>query len=179
MCSPDKYLGEILLRIGVPQEKINRALYYFHKRRSIGEVLLDQELITEEQLKVALSEQNRRRRESGGADPIGLLLIEMGYIDNRSHLTALSKHFNMPILSLRDYEPDPLLQKVVGKRYALERGIIVLEDSGEVSKIALAEPSVEIMEELRKMAPSGREIEFCLASRIAIDEYFNRMPLSP
>ena len=27
---PGKYLGEILFEIGVPQEKINRALYYFN-----------------------------------------------------------------------------------------------------------------------------------------------------
>jgi hypothetical protein len=29
---PEKYLGEILYRIGVPQERINWALYYFNKR---------------------------------------------------------------------------------------------------------------------------------------------------
>jgi len=33
---PGKYLGEILFEIGVPQEKINRALYYFNKRKTIG-----------------------------------------------------------------------------------------------------------------------------------------------
>src|SRR5512139_2378624 len=47
---PGKYLGEILFEIGVPQEKINRALYYFNKRKTIGEILVDQKLITREQL---------------------------------------------------------------------------------------------------------------------------------
>lgn len=176
---PDKYLGEILLRIGVPQEKINRALFYFHKRKSLGEVLLDLEMISYDQLKETLTEQKRRRSKGGPASPLGLLLIELGYIDIRGYLTALSKHFNMPILSLRDHEPDPLLQKTIGKRYALERRLIVLEDSGKVIRIALAEPSVEIMEELCKAVPSGKWIEFYLASHTAIDECFSRMQQSP
>jgi hypothetical protein len=36
---PDKYLGEILFQIGVPQEKINWALYYFHKRKKSARFL--------------------------------------------------------------------------------------------------------------------------------------------
>src|SRR5690606_16266457 len=52
---PDKYLGEILFEIGVSQEKINRALYYSNKRKTIGEILVDQKLITREQLDEALS----------------------------------------------------------------------------------------------------------------------------
>ncbi|HEX7540190.1 MAG TPA: hypothetical protein VF358_07815, partial [Syntrophales bacterium] len=56
---PGKYLGEILFEIGVPQEKINHALYYFNKRKSIGEILVDQKLITREQLEEALSKQKK------------------------------------------------------------------------------------------------------------------------
>jgi len=54
---PGKYLGEILIQIGIPQEKINKAHYYSNKRKAIGEILIDQGLISQVQLKEALSMQ--------------------------------------------------------------------------------------------------------------------------
>ena len=143
---PGKYLGEILFEIGVPQEKINRALYYFNKRKTIGEILVDQKLITRGQLEEALSKQKKIKEKWGHTRPLGLLLIEIGYINSRGYLTALSKHFNMPILSMKDYQPDPQLQKVIGERYAMERKIIVLENSAKTIKLVLAEPSTQIID---------------------------------
>ena len=172
---PDKYLGEILFEIGVPQEKINRALYYFNKRKSIGEILVDQKLIIREQLEEALSKQKKIKEKWGHTRPLGLLLIEMGYINSRGYLTALSKHFNMPILSMKDYQPNPQLQKVIGERYAMESRIIVLENNETTIKLILAEPSMQIMEELRKAVPPGKLIEYYLASHSVIDECFRRI----
>ena len=172
---PGKYLGEILFEIGVPQEKINRALYYFNKRKSIGEILVDQKLITLEQLEEALSKQKKIKEKWGHTRPLGLLLIEMGYINSRGYLTALSKHFNMPILTMKDYQPNPQLQKVIGERYAMERKIIVLENSAKAIKLVLAEPSTQIMEELQKTVPSGKTIEFYLASYSEIDENLRKV----
>ena len=172
---PDRYLGEILFKLGVPQEKINRTLYYCHKRKTIGEVLLDLKLISSDQLQQALMNQNTNMEKTGRTRPLGLLLIEMGYINIHGYLTALSKHFNIPILSLKDCEINPLLQKVIGKRYAMERRIIVLENSDTAIKLILTEPSVQIMEEVRKAIPPGKMIEYYLASHSVIDECFRKM----
>jgi len=169
---PDKYLGEILFQIGVPQQKINQALYYFHKRKTIGGILIDQQLISAEQLEEALSKQKNIKEKQNQTRPLGLLLIEMGYINISGYLTALSKHFNMPILTLKSHEPSPHLQKIIGERYAMEHKIIVLENSVDLIKLVLAEPSIQLMEELRKAVPSGKKIEFYLASHSMIDECF-------
>jgi hypothetical protein len=167
---PDKYLGEILFQIGVSQEKINWALSYFHKRKTIGEILIDQGLISSEQLEEALSKQKYIKEKWEHIRPLGLLLLEMGYINSRGLLTALSKHFNMPILSMKNYQPNPQLQKIIGERYAMEHKIIVLENSPKTIKLVLAEPSIQIMEELQKAVPLGKVIEFHLASSNEIDE---------
>ncbi len=127
---PNKYLGEILFRIGVPQQKINQALYYFHKRKTIDEILVDQQLVSFEKLEEALR-QRTINLKLAQARRLGLLLIEMGYIDVYGYLTALSKHFNMPILSLKNFEPSCHLQNKISIRYAIERRIIVLEDNSE------------------------------------------------
>ncbi|MCU0553567.1 MAG: hypothetical protein MUF17_02195 [Syntrophales bacterium] len=172
---PGKYLGEILFEMGVSQEKINRALYYSNKRKTIGEILVDQKLVTREQLDEALSKQKKIKEKWGHTRPLGLLLIELGYINSRGYLTALSKHFNMPILSMKDYQPNPQLQKVIGERYAMERKIIVLENSAKTIKLVLAEPSTQIMEELQKAIPPGKTMEFYLASYGEIDEGLRRV----
>ncbi len=99
----------------------------------------------------------------------------MGYIDVRGYLIALSKHFNMPILSLIDYEPSAHLQSTIGVNYAKEHRIIVMENGPDVIKLVLAEPSMQLMEELRKAVPSGKRIEFYLASHTVIDECFLKM----
>mgnify|MGYP000843545686 FL=1 len=172
---PKKYLGEILFEMGVSQEKINRALYYSNKRKTIGEILVDQKLITPEQLEEALSKQKKIKEKWGHTRPLGLLLIELGYINSRGYLTALSKHFNMPILSMKDYQPNPQLQKVIGERYAMERKIIVLENSAKTIKLVLADPSAQVIEELQKAVPPGKSIEFYLASYGEIDESLRRV----
>lgn len=172
---PKKYLGEILFEMGVSQEKINRALYYSNKRKTIGEILVDQKLITPEQLEEALSKQKKIKEKWGHTRPLGLLLIELGYINSRGYLTALSKHFNMPILSMKDYQPNPQLQKVIGERYAMERKIIVLENSAKTIKLVLADPSTQVIEELQKAIPPGKSMEFYLAGYGEIDESLRRV----
>ena len=150
-----KYLGEILFEIGIPQERSTMPFTISTSARVIGEILVDQKLITREQLEEALSKQKKIKEKWGPHETLGLLLIEMGYINSRGYLTALSKHFNMPILTMKDYQPNPQLQKVIGERYAMERKIIVLENSAKSIKLVLAEPSTQIMEELQKAVPPG------------------------
>jgi len=54
-----KYLGEILLEMGIPQERINEALDTYGKRKPLGEILLDLGFLTPEQLRKALEKQER------------------------------------------------------------------------------------------------------------------------
>lgn len=173
---PGKYLGEILFRIGVPQEKINQVLYYFNKRKAMGEILIDMQLISSEQLEEALSKQKQIKENSGLARPLGLLLMEMGYINVHGYMMALSKHFNMPILTLKDFKPSSGLQSKIGAKYAREHRVIVIENGTKIVKLALAEPSMQIMQELQKVVQFGKRIEFYLTSHTIIDECFLKFP---
>lgn len=173
---PDRHLSEILFQIGIPQEKINRALYYSNRRKTIGEILIDQGMITAEQLENALSKQRYIKSHWELTKTLGELLIEMGCINSRSLLVALSKHFNMPILSMKNYMPNPDFQKAIGKKYARKHKVIVLDNGPKTIKLVLAEPSVHIVEELQKAIPPGKAIEFYLARYDEIDECLGMMP---
>ena len=158
-----KYLGQILFEMGVPQDEINKALDSFYIRKRIGEILIDQKVITPEQLEGALEKQRELRKE-GVRKPLAALLVELGYIHESGYLKALSKFFNMPIVFLKDFLPTVALQKLVGERYAQRNLVVVLENSFRMIKLALAEPTFYIMEDLKKSLPIGKRIEFYVAN---------------
>jgi hypothetical protein len=163
-----RYLGEILFEMGVPQDEINKALDRFNKRKSIGQILIDLRIITPRQLEEVL-EKKKELSKQGIRKPVERLLMELGYISYHEYLKALSKFFNMPIISLTKFIPTQALQKTVGEKYAQKHLIVVLENSAKIVKLALAEPTMYLMEELRKALPAGKSIEFYLASASQIE----------
>ena len=164
-----KYIGEILLEMGVPQQKINEALDDYNKRKPIGQIFLDLKIITPDQLQEALEKQ-RQFAKMGVRKPIGRLLVEMGVTNYNGYMEVLSKHFNMAIVSLRGFFPSTSLQRAIGKAYAQRHQIVVLQDNITGIKLALAEPDPLVMDEIRRAFRSGKSVEFCLAGRFEIDD---------
>jgi len=164
-----KYIGEILIEMGIPQEKINEALDSHYKRKPIGQIFVDLKIITQDQLQKALEKQSEFAK-TAVRKPLGKLLVEMEFTTNDGYKDALSKHFNMAIVSLKDFIPSTSLQRAIGKAYAQRQQIVVLEDFSTRIKLALAEPDRRVMDELRRAFPSRRSVEFCLADRFEIDQ---------
>jgi hypothetical protein len=164
-----KYIGEIMLEMGVPQQKINEALDSYNKRKPIGQIFLDLNIITPVQLQEALEKQSQFAKMAV-RKPTGKLLVEMGVTTYKGYMDALSKHFNMAIVSLRGFFPSTSLQRAIGKAYAQRHQIVVLEDYVTGIKLALAEPDPLVMDELRRAFPSGKSVEFCLADRFEIED---------
>jgi len=162
------YLGQILIEMGVSQGKINKALDSFNKRKPIGQILLDLKVITAQQLEEALEKQKQLQKKTFRR-PLGMLLIEMGYTTYYNYLNALSKHFNMPIVSLKNFLLSPSLQKSIGERFAQQQKIVVLENSQDKIKLALAEPTNYILEDIRRIFPGYKNVEFYLASPAEIE----------
>ena len=158
-----KYLGEILLEMGVPQAKIHEALEASGKRRRLGEILIDLGILTVAKLEQVLEKQRELARK-GIRKPLGKILVELGYANPDSLLPALSKHFNMPTVSLKSFYPSPSLQKAVGDTYAQKHMIVVLENDSTRIRLALAEPNPWLMDELKRLFPPGKRVEFYLAN---------------
>jgi len=163
-----KYIGEILLEMGVPQQKINEALDGYNKRKPIGQIFLDLKIITPDQLQEALEKQ-RQFAKTAVRKPLGKLLVETGVTSYNGYMNAVSKHFNMAIVSLRRFFPSTSRQRAIGEAYAKRHQIVVLEDNVTGIKLALAEPHPLLMDELRRAFPSGKSVEFCLADPFEIE----------
>ncbi len=171
----NEYLGEILHAMGISQEKINKALDCLNKRRRVGDLLIDQGLISPENLDRALEEQKKIQNTLGIRKPLGILLFLMGLIRYEDYRRALSKHFVLPMISLADRSISPALQNVLGKKYVREHQVVILEEDEKTIKIALGEPTSSLMQEIRKSIPPHKEIIFYLADPSEIESAHKKM----
>lgn len=162
------YLGNLLLEMGVSQSKINNVLDQFNKRKPLGQVLIDLKLLTSQQLEEVLAKQKKLKGEMK-PKPLGVLLVEMKYTTYDAYMEALSKHFNMPIAKLKDFQPHPSQQNPPGEKYAQRNRFIVLENDGINVKVALAEPTQPLIEELQRIFRSIQSLEFYLADPFEVE----------
>ncbi len=156
-----------MIEMGVPQEEINRVLDGYNKRKPMGQIFLDLNFITPEDLEIALQKQAQFASQ-GVRKPLGKLLVDMRFTTYGRYMDALSKHFNMAIVSLRGFFPSLALQRAVGITYAEKNQIVVLEDYYAWIKLAVAEPDALVMDELRRVFPPKRRVEFYLADHIEV-----------
>ena len=128
------------------------------KRKQLGEVLLEEGLVTYEQLEEALAEQARNGRA------LGRVLIDLGFIAEQDLVSALAKQIGLPFVDLGDYPVDPaaasLISDALSKRYsALPIGY---EDSKLV--VAMSDPAnVFALDDIRTI--TGLEIKAVVATR--------------
>ncbi|MGD8936551.1 MAG: MSHA biogenesis protein MshE, partial [Thiogranum sp.] len=71
------------------------------KRVRIGDLLVEQKMISEAQLQQALAEQKKSGRK------LGRVLVESGFVDEDKLLQLLSDQLDMPYVNLTRFELDP------------------------------------------------------------------------
>ncbi|WP_289102976.1 GspE/PulE family protein [uncultured Marinobacter sp.] len=104
------------------------------KKIRIGDLLVQNEVITEEQLSVALREQKSTGRK------LGRTLIELGYLDEDTLLNILSRQLNVPFVQLRHYQFNGELVKRLPEAMARRfRAIVLADQSGELL-VGMADP---------------------------------------
>lgn len=105
------------------------------KRIRIGELLIEQKLISEQQLEVALAEQKKTRRK------IGKTLIDLGYIDESALLQLVSEQLGIAYISLKQYPIDQAVLRKLPEIHARRfRAIALAEEDGSIL-VGMADPS--------------------------------------
>ena len=170
---PNKYLGQILCEMGLPQSRIIKGIHYSSKRKQLGQVLVELNIITAVQLEDNLLQQTQLKHR-GVHMPLGALLANNGVIGEEHYIHALSAHYSMPIVGLKNYEVNPSLQKTIGEKYALENHIIVLSNSRTKVTAAMADPHLSVIETIEKALPRGKNIIFYLARASEIEDCLNK-----
>jgi type IV pilus assembly protein PilB len=133
----------------------------------LGEILLKESLITQDQLEKALEFQ----RSNGGK--LGSCLTKMGFITDDDITGVLSRQYGVPSINLKYYEIDPIVIKLIPQDTALRYQVIPLSRVGSVLTIAMTDPTnVFAMDDIKFM--TGFNVEPVVASESAIAEAISR-----
>ena len=133
----------------------------------LGEILLRESLITQEQLQKALEFQ----RSNGGK--LGSCLTKLGFISDDDITGVLSRQYGVPSINLKFYEIDPNVIKLIPQDTALRYQVIPLSRVGSVLTIAMTDPTnVFAMDDIKFM--TGFNVEPVVASESAIGEAITR-----
>src|SRR6056297_3241465 len=101
----------------------------------IGELLVDNHVISEAQLQSALAEQKKSGLK------LGRQLIEAGYVDEDRFLDFLSRQLDIPNVDLARYETRPQLVELLPETYARRFRAIVLDVKDGVALVGMADPT--------------------------------------
>ncbi|MCP5066759.1 MAG: Flp pilus assembly complex ATPase component [bacterium] len=105
------------------------------KKIRIGELLVQNELITADQLATALVEQKKAGRR------LGQTLVQLGFVTEDAMLSLLSRQLRIPFVDLRDYQSDPEVVRKLQETHARRFRAIVLEDTGRDFAVGMADPT--------------------------------------
>ena len=138
-------------------------------RKRLGDLLVGAGLITEEQLKTALSDKSKSQR-------LGDVLLQKGYITEQQLIEVLEFQLGVPHVSLYRYPFDPNLFNLIPEETAKRNLIVPLKKDGNRLVVAMSDPMDFYAIDDLQLA-TGFQIETAIATRDeilrTISKYYN------
>jgi type IV pilus assembly protein PilB len=138
-----------------------------HERRLLGQILIDEGLITKPQLEEALTHQGKY----GGA--LGQILVEKSYITQEDVLLALGQQAGMEVVDLEHMDISPeIIQKLSPSMANIYR-IVPIAFENSILTVAMADPmNVNALDDLRFLL--NCEVQGAVASEKAVVDAIER-----
>jgi type IV pilus assembly protein PilB len=129
----------------------------------LGELLVRENLISLQQLQKAQDEQ----RKTGGR--IGSLLVRSGAIAEHDLTSFLSKQYGVPAISLKDFDIDEEVLKLVPRSTAEKHQVVPVNRAGASLIVAMSDPSnIFAIDDIKFL--TGYNVEVVVASEQALKE---------
>ncbi len=133
----------------------------------LGELLVQENLISPQQLQEALTYQ----KQHGGK--LGYNLVKLGFVKDEEIAGLLSRQYGVPAINLARFEIDPTVIKLVPAETAQKYQILPLSRAGANLTIAMVDPTnVFAMDDIKFM--TGYNVEPVVASETAIMESIDK-----
>ncbi|PKL45266.1 MAG: type IV-A pilus assembly ATPase PilB [Candidatus Riflebacteria bacterium HGW-Riflebacteria-1] len=104
------------------------------KKLRLGDALIQEGLINEEQLQQALSLQKKSGKR------LGAVLVEMHLVTEQDIVQILSKQLRIPFIDLSNYLIDPVIAKLVPEHIAKRHMLIPINKVGNKLTVAMVDP---------------------------------------
>jgi type IV pilus assembly protein PilB len=151
--------------------KMTKTKTHLLKYKSLGALLIEDKVITQEQLDKAL----HRQREKGGL--LGEVIVEMAFASEHQVLEALAKQLNITYLPPdKDIFIDPELIKLVPERIVRQHKAIPLSIEDEALTVAMVNPfDIIAIDDLRTITNCKINTAIISKSRFEIltNSYYN------
>ena len=139
--------------------------------KKLGEILVENKHITEEQLKKAL------KRQEKSDEKLGQILIDMGYVSMDVLMKVLEDKLGITYVNIWDFDlhdQSGQLKKIIPKKTAKKINVIPLKRENDVLKVAMDDPTdLRKIEDLKQI--TGYKIEPYLTNSIDIKQGINEI----
>lgn len=143
------------------------------KNIPLGQILIESNFITKEQLDHALAIQ----KQSGGSKKLGDILVESGIITEKELMRALEQRFKVPFVDLGEISIDNTAPALITEELASKYTVIPIDRKGGVLTVATADPMNYYALDDLKLA-TNMEIKVVLAApsaiKNAIGKYYSK-----
>ncbi len=117
-----------------PALKPTTSTSVLSKKLRLGDALIQEGLINEEQLQQALALQKKSGKR------LGAVLVEMHLVTEQDIVQILSKQLRIPFIDLSNYLIDPVIAKLVPEHIAKRHMLIPINKVGNKLTVAMVDP---------------------------------------
>ena len=149
---------------------------FMNKKVRLGDVLMDEGIITLDQLNQALTRQQETRHK------LGETLVELGIATERQIATALSRQLGLDLVDPNRVVIKENILNLIKDHTVLKRNLVIPFDIDEYDsrylKVAMADPmDIKVIDDMTLL--TGMQISPCIATSTdilaAIDKYFGNL----
>jgi len=137
------------------------------RRRGIGEILVEKNLITKDELESALKEQEKT------GEKLGEILIELGYLDEENMLDALGEQNKVKVKIIDETDLKLEVLAILPEEYMREKIVLPLRLNGKKLMVAMENPKDTFLIDELQMK-TNMVIKPVLAMKSNIMEYLEK-----
>jgi MSHA biogenesis protein MshE len=141
------------------------------QRLRLGDVLVSQKAISQEQLRLALEEQKRSGRR------LGRVLVDLGFVAEESISQALARQLNLQFVNLKLFNFSRTVVLKLPEAAARRFRALALEDRGATMLVGMADPTdLFAFDELTRILKKDVEAAVVAESEVllALDQVYRR-----
>ena len=138
-------------------------------KKKLNQILLENKLISEKDLKKALSLQ----KEKGGQ--LSKILVEQKMISQRDLMVCLGKQLSIPPINLSKYKIDPAVVKLIPERVARHYLVIPVSKIKNVISVAMVDPlNIFALDDIKALTRAEVQIMITTSDDMlaAIEKYY-------
>ncbi len=142
------------------------------KKLRLGELLVQQGLITQDQLRIALTEQTSQK-----SVPLGRLLVRMGFVTESVIRDIMARTIGQESIDLNQVLVDAEALNLVPQEFARRQRLLPIAFNAEKGELTVAITEVfnlAALDQLRAMVGTNAQIKTVLAGQAQLDEFIDQ-----